>query len=270
MGVLSDVLEMFDHLQPVAHVVGQDHALWGGGTEDHEHESSDRRGRQAAVPEEILESLVRADPLVHPVGLDQIHKGIERKAEIDQRRAELLQEGVSGSTLGGQAQFGLQPVELRQPVAFGLVPDVVSQPCEAVDGQQVGALRTREEQGGDRKVLTPGLGHHRSRFDGRSHIRRSCARCQTATDPSYSSDDPWFTIDIRAGAPASTTWWPVRRSCPVDGPESPVGSRWTIRAPRPSVGRDPGGRLRGPVGPRRAPTVPGPVGGGRSERRGRP
>ena len=158
--VLGHVLEVLDHLQPVTDVVGQGDAIGSGGSEHHQHKASHRSGRQAAVPQEVLEGLVCADPLVHPVGLDQGRKRVERQSEIPQGRGEALEQRVAGPALGRPMQLGLQPVQLGEPITLGLVADVVCQPGEAVDGHEVGAHRSGQEQRGDGKVLAAGLDHH--------------------------------------------------------------------------------------------------------------
>ena len=56
--VLGDVLQVLDDLQARADAVRQRDALGGGGAEDAQHELADRRGRQAAVVEQLLEGLV--------------------------------------------------------------------------------------------------------------------------------------------------------------------------------------------------------------------
>ena len=53
-------------------------------------------------------------------------------------------------------ELGLEPVEQREPVALGLVAELVDEPREAVDREQVVARLAPEHARGDGEVLLRG------------------------------------------------------------------------------------------------------------------
>ena len=163
--VARHVLEEVDELEPGADVVrGGDERLVAVEAEQAEHEPPDRVGGVDAVLLQVVPRLVRRDPLIHPVGLDQPQERLARQVELADRRLELPHHRPGGLAGIAGVQLALELVEEGQPVAGGLVAEDVDEPGESVDGAQVRPQRTREEQRRDREVLGPCSGGDLGRF----------------------------------------------------------------------------------------------------------
>jgi hypothetical protein len=92
-------------------------------------------------------------PLVAPVRLDQPHERLARHCEGTDGRSEPLHDRVLGLAVVRAVELALEPVELRETVAFDLVAQLVDESREAVDREQVVARRSAEQERRDREVL---------------------------------------------------------------------------------------------------------------------
>ena len=158
--VLADVLEVLDHLERGAHVVGPRDVDGRIGVEHPQHEAAHGIRGQRAVLAELGPRLVAVDDLVATVRLDEPAERLGRhRAGVDRRR-EPAENRVAGVAPEGTSELRLEPVELGQPVAHGLVADVVGEAGEAVDREQVPPDPLRDEPRRDREVLIRGTGRY--------------------------------------------------------------------------------------------------------------
>ena len=125
---------MLDDLKRVADLVRKRDPVWGGDAEHAQYELADGRGGQLAVVEQLVERVVARDDLVAPVGLDQPQERLAWKTALTRGDGECAHHRVLG-----MVEFALDLVEQLEPVSRGLVSDVVDEPREAVDSEQVAA-----------------------------------------------------------------------------------------------------------------------------------
>jgi len=121
-----------------------------------EDEAADRIGGEAAVVEELGLRRVAGDALVAPVRLDEPREGLARERALAERRREALQERVMGEVREGALEVLLQRVERGGAIARVLVAEVVREPREAVDREEVSPRRARQDAQRDREVLGAG------------------------------------------------------------------------------------------------------------------
>jgi len=69
--VFAHVLEVLDDLQRDTDLVGEGYAFGRGAVKDREHQVAHGRGRQHAVPDEIVETLITGNALIDSIGFDQ-------------------------------------------------------------------------------------------------------------------------------------------------------------------------------------------------------
>ena len=155
--VLADVLQVLDDLQPAADVVRQRQCRRGGDAEHAQHQPTDRVGGVTAVVEQVVERGVAVLPLISAVRLDQVLERTEAEPPAGDRRAEPRDEWVLRATIDAGLEVAFEPVERGEPITLVLVADVVGQPSEPVDRQQVGPHVARQEPERDREVLTGAL-----------------------------------------------------------------------------------------------------------------
>ena len=132
--------------------------------EDAEDHLAHRRGRVAAVLQQVVVGLPARAALVHAVRLDQAQEGVEGQAAAGDRLGQGGEAGIGRAPArDGRAEVGLPGVEPGEPLggaAGALVAQVVGRPAEGVDRAHVGAHVARGEQEGHREVLVvrPGRG----------------------------------------------------------------------------------------------------------------
>lgn len=172
--VLGDVLEVFDDLEGRADRVRETDPLGGRGAGDGEHETADGVGGQLAVGEQVVVGLVAGDELVLAVGGDQAEEGLGGERAAADRGLEAAQQGVARGPVEDPVQVGLEGVQEEHPV-LGLlgrhaeqpgvgsaggqvaVADVVDEPGESVDRDEVGAPVLGQEERSHGEVLPRGL-----------------------------------------------------------------------------------------------------------------
>ena len=165
---------MLDELQPDADPVGALDPLGGRGPKDREHQLADGSRRQHAVRRQVVEGRIPRHALVLAVRLDQSAERGQGEAEPGDGRRERAEHRVFRGAERGSIELRFGPVELGQPVPLGLVADVIDEPGEAVDGEQMGPHGAGQRARGHREVLRTGLGHHiGGRQRGRA-LRMSC------------------------------------------------------------------------------------------------
>ena len=158
-GVLGNVLPVLGELQPGADPVRPRQPLRCRRREGGQHQPSDGVGRQPAIVGEVFEGGVAGNHLILAVGRDQIRERGAVRARGEHRGGRTGDERVqSGLLRVGPRHLDLafQPVQGGQPVALIVVADLVDQPGESVEGQQVLAGRWREQPRGDPKVFPAG------------------------------------------------------------------------------------------------------------------
>ena len=157
--VLAHVLKVLGQLERAADAVREGDTRGGGDVEHVQHQLSHRVGGKLAVAEQVLEALVAARALVAAVGLDQAQEGIAREPADGDAARETHHQRVRGPAGKGAVELRLEPVERGQAVAGERVAQLVHEPREAVDGEQVLAHRGRQDAAGDGEVLGPGARH---------------------------------------------------------------------------------------------------------------
>ena len=198
--ILGDVLAVLGQLQRSADRVRAAHARGRGGVEHVQHELADRVCGQRAVAAQLLPGVIRADPLVDAVCLDQARERLTRQPALAQRGFQRDQQRPGGAALEGAVELALELIQRRQPrlgrvrrdcaaklCMYGRihvravrrllrthrppiragrpgVPDFVDQPREPVQREQVPAQPPRQRAAGDREVLPGGARHHGRRL----------------------------------------------------------------------------------------------------------
>ena len=114
--------------------------------EDVQHELADGVRGEVAVVDELVERGVHGLTLVATVRVDQPHKRRARQRERADGRSEAAHERVLRLALEGAVELLLEPVELREPIALDVVAELVDEPCEAVDREQVAARLAPEHE----------------------------------------------------------------------------------------------------------------------------
>ena len=121
--------------------------------------SPDRRRRQRAVGQQVVEALVAADVLVRPVGVDQSSRTLDRHAALPHERAQACDGREPRPPARQRLDLRLDDVEQFGPVARRLVTDVVDEAREGVDAEQLGANPAWQQAKCDREVLRRRLPH---------------------------------------------------------------------------------------------------------------
>ena len=132
-------------------------AFLGAVAEHVEHHAPNRVCRVVAVMQEVA---VRGESdlaLVHAVRLDELAKRGLGNVEPANGVLERDDDGVRRMAAVGLYERLLPLVELSQPVARGLVAEVVGLAAEGVDRVEVGPHAARQQQRADREVLVVGL-----------------------------------------------------------------------------------------------------------------
>jgi len=115
--------------------------------------------RECAVGAQLLPGLITLDALVGAVGLDQPQERLARQAAFAERwlqgdEQRMLRPAREGQVRSPAASPEL-PADRRERV-----PELVHEPGEPVDREQVGALATRQQATGYGEVLAARTRHH--------------------------------------------------------------------------------------------------------------
>jgi hypothetical protein len=105
---------------------------------------------------QVRPGLVLADPLVHPIRLDQTQERLAGQVELANRRLHVLEHRPGCRAGEGGIHFALELVERREPVALVGVAELVDEPRVAIEGTDMRAQRAREENRADGEVLARG------------------------------------------------------------------------------------------------------------------
>lgn len=169
--VLRHILQMLHDLERRADGVGERDVFDRGSARDMQHELAHGVRRERAVTQQRLEGLVALNPLIASVRLDQPLEGLARKPVSAQCRSQLLKQRMPRRPREGAIQVLLQRVEAREPVAFDLVAQVVSQPRKAVESQKIAAQAGWKPAKRDREVLVASLCPYRVRVEQPVRLR---------------------------------------------------------------------------------------------------